>query len=164
MVSCLSQLSTVLSNSLSMNTNILFPGVPEPASRHTKTSPPAFYAAGSSAQPAHTASQVNHVPCDTGHPNSLGDQHSTFQATQTGPQGYPSGQTLTSTQHAELESGTTANTSASTENSGGISGSTSGLATQTFYKNGAPTASGDDAQDIAKDLRAPSAYPSGTSN
>jgi hypothetical protein len=58
MVSCLSHLSTILSNSLSMNKNFAYPSMPQTAPQEHNTSGPAFYAGPSHSAPTHTAGQV----------------------------------------------------------------------------------------------------------
>ena len=72
MVSCLSHLSTVLSNSLSMNRNFAYPSMPQTAPQEHNTSDPTFYAAVSHNAPAHTAKQMPPVGTVTANHGSLG--------------------------------------------------------------------------------------------
>ena len=75
MVSCLSHLSTVLSNSLSMNREFVIPTVPHSTSRHDGTEGDAFHVAGPRAEPTHNGIAVNAAQNATRHANStLGDQ------------------------------------------------------------------------------------------
>ena len=72
MVSCLSHLSTVLSNSLSMNRNFAYPSMPQTAPQEHNTSGPTFYAVVSHNAPAHMAEQVPPVGTVTANHDSLG--------------------------------------------------------------------------------------------
>ena len=72
MVSCLSHLSTVLSNSLSMNKNFAYPSMPQTAPQEHNTSGPTFYAVVSHNAPAHMAEQVPPVGTVTANHDSLG--------------------------------------------------------------------------------------------
>lgn len=72
MVSCLSHLSTVLSNSISMNMNFAYPSMPQTAPQEHNTSGATFYVAVSHSAPAHTARQVPPVGTVTANHSSLG--------------------------------------------------------------------------------------------
>ena len=62
MVSCLSQLSQVLSQSLNVNKNYSFQAGHQAAGEKDSTSTGAFYAAGTSPKPAYTPSPMNEYP------------------------------------------------------------------------------------------------------
>ena len=72
MVLCLSHLSTVLSNSSSMNRNFAYPSMPQTAPQEHNTSGPVFYAAVSYNAPTQTAKQVPPVGTVTANHGNLG--------------------------------------------------------------------------------------------
>ena len=80
MVSCLSHLSTVLSNSLPMNMNFAYSSMPQMAPQEHNTSGPTFYVVMSHRAPAHTSEQVHPVgTVNANHSSLVGNEDRNFK-------------------------------------------------------------------------------------
>ena len=91
MVSCLLQLSSVLSHSLNMSTNFGFQGGPKVGIQKDSTDQGAFYAAGRAAQQAYAPNQSHQIDSSSLHPHNVGVQQSGYFQPQSGQAGINTG-------------------------------------------------------------------------